>query len=753
VDNWLSPWRFGALLAFLLVVTFPTVLAGLEIFGYLDFGQFAFPSAFYHRESFWRGEVPLWNPFNSCGVPFLAQWNTLTLYPPSLFYLLLPFPWSLGVFLLLHLFWGGLGMYFLASRWTENRLAGAVAGAVFAFNGFSWYALLWPHITAAMAWMPWLLLSVDDVIASRARRATVLAGLAGAMQLLTGGAEVILLTWGAAAVLILPQLLRGSAPRLKMLTALIIAGSLAVALAAVQLMPFLGLLAHSQRSAGYGNPNMATLPLTGIANYFVPVFHCLRNPQGLFVPPNHWTASYYLGVGVLLLAFLAVWKAGSQRVWLLIGLTAFSLLMALGKNGFLYGWVTSVVPVLGFMRFPIKFVILATFTIPLLAAFGLAWLLRRDAENPSRRTKQLMVAAGVVAGAIGVVVLAAYQHPVMPNESGFVATNGLARLGFLLVSGGCLIGVCKVRDLKAQTWLQIALIAALWFDVRTHNADLSPTVRPGTFEPDAARNYLQWGDQVSLGVSRVMQSRTAFHIMMAIGFRRLEDDTAGRRLSQFFDFNLLDHVPKVDGFYSMDLKEFSDIFKQLYYATNSEPERFIDFLGVSLISSRTNATEWLARDSFLPLVTGGQRAVFADDQATLEGILSQGLEPRNIVYLPPDAQGQVKTSGPAKLNIQGTKLSAGRLEFDVVADAAGLAVIAQTFYYPWHAWIDDKPVPLWRANYAFQALNVPAGTHHVCLKYQDNLFRCGAVVSAVALLACAVGWFGKARRQIVSGSP
>ena len=56
------------------------------------------------RESFWRGEMPLWNPYNNCGLPFLAQWNTLALYPGSLFYLLLPLSWALGVFCLLHLF-------------------------------------------------------------------------------------------------------------------------------------------------------------------------------------------------------------------------------------------------------------------------------------------------------------------------------------------------------------------------------------------------------------------------------------------------------------------------------------------------------------------------------------------------------------------------------------------------------------------------------------------------------------------------
>jgi hypothetical protein len=53
---------------------------------------------------------------NDCGLPFLAQWNTMTLYPLSLFYLLLPLSWSLGVFCLGHLFLGGMGMYFLSHR-------------------------------------------------------------------------------------------------------------------------------------------------------------------------------------------------------------------------------------------------------------------------------------------------------------------------------------------------------------------------------------------------------------------------------------------------------------------------------------------------------------------------------------------------------------------------------------------------------------------------------------------------------------
>ncbi len=124
-------------------MTFLDVVGGQRTFFYRDFGVFTYPVAQYFRECFWRGELPLWNPLNNCGVPLLAQWNTAVLYPPSLFYLLFPLSWSLGVFNLGHLFFAGLGMYLLARRWTGNPLAAAVAGLAFGFNGLSWHMLMW----------------------------------------------------------------------------------------------------------------------------------------------------------------------------------------------------------------------------------------------------------------------------------------------------------------------------------------------------------------------------------------------------------------------------------------------------------------------------------------------------------------------------------------------------------------------------------------------------------------------------------
>jgi len=56
--------------------------------------------------------------------------------------------------------------------------------------------------------------------------------------------------------------------------------------------------------------------------------------------------------------------------------------------------------------------------------------------------------------------------------------------------------------------------------------------------------------------------------------------------------------------------------------------------------------------------------------------------------------------------------------------------------------MDGRPTSLLRDNYAFQAVQVPGGKHHVRLVYQDRAFCLGAIISGLALLTCAAGWRG-----------
>src|SRR5208337_177390 len=70
-DAWLKPGWFAVLLALLTLASYPQVFLGFQTFVHRDFGLFSYPIAYHFRESFWHGELPLWNPLNNCGTPFL----------------------------------------------------------------------------------------------------------------------------------------------------------------------------------------------------------------------------------------------------------------------------------------------------------------------------------------------------------------------------------------------------------------------------------------------------------------------------------------------------------------------------------------------------------------------------------------------------------------------------------------------------------------------------------------------------------
>src|SRR5215469_135892 len=212
--NWFAPSRFAVLLALLVIASFPQVISGVQTFVARDYGFFAFPCAAFQKECFWHGQLPFWDPYNFCGVPFLAQWNTMALYPPSLIYLLLPLTWSLSFFCLLHLWFGGLGMYFLARRWTGNDFAAAFAGTAFCFSGMTLNLLMWPSHTATWSWMPWVVLAVEAAWREGGRKMAI-AAIAGTLQMLAGGPEIIFFTWLILLALWAQQLMRKEIPRPK----------------------------------------------------------------------------------------------------------------------------------------------------------------------------------------------------------------------------------------------------------------------------------------------------------------------------------------------------------------------------------------------------------------------------------------------------------------------------------------------------------------------------------------------------------
>jgi hypothetical protein len=728
--NLFTPSRFGILLALLVVAAFPQVILGWQTFVARDYGFFAYPLAHFQKEGFWRGELPFWDPYNNCGIPMLAQWNTMPLYPPSLIYLLLPLSWSLSFFCLAHLWFGGLGMYYLARKWTGNDFAGAFAGVMFSFNGLSLNLLMWPSHTATWSWMPWVVLAVESAWRVGGRKIFV-AAICGALQMLAGGPEIIFFTWLVLLALWIQQLIKNEFPR-KAFWRFPILVAMVILLSAAQLLPFLDFVAHSQRGAGYADLRWS-LPGRGLANFLVPMAFGRILGEGIFFQfGQYWTSSYYLGMGTMWLALLAVWKCRDRRICLLAILAGGAIIFALGAHTPIFPALRKILPQLSFITYPVKYLLLVAFIAPLLAAFSVSRLREEHFQKP------IAVIGTILLLLLALVLFWEWRYPLPYDEVQAALLNGFSRAIFLVLTGVFLFVFAQKSRLNFPRTVSIVLILIAWLDVSTHEPSQNPTVSPNTYTSGLARQKLAMDPQPELGGSRAMVSPKAYLDFINLALLDPQKNFLVKRLGYCANCNLLDTVPKVDGFFSLDTIENNNVISLLYGTTNDYP-RLDDFLGVSEITATNEIYDWQSRTTFLPLVTAGQQPVFLDDAGTLQALTGKNFDGAKVVFLPPEAKGLVPVTNQTEAQVISFKMGTQSVEAEVEAAAPALVVISQSFYHDWRASVDGAGTPLLRANYGFQALQIPAGRHSVRIVYKDRAFALGAVLSIMGWLICVFG--------------
>jgi hypothetical protein len=213
-----------------------------------------------------------------------------------------------------------------------------------------------------------------------------------------------------------------------------------------------------------------------------------------------------------------------------------------------------------------------------------------------------------------------------------------------------------------------------------------------------------------------------------------------QRVMFLADCNLLDGLPKVDGFFSLALRYSDKVLWLLDSSNGQQLDTLEDFLSVSQTIAPAKVFDWVARTNYIPVVTAGQEPVFTNDQSAFDAIAGGNGNFRNFVYLPPEAQSYVQARRQPAARIVAKSFTAMRERIDVDTPGAAMVVLTEAYYHNWTAQVDGKPARLWRANYAFEAVEVPAGRHEVILVYQDEAFRAGTAVSLCAILLCAGGW-------------
>jgi hypothetical protein len=88
-----------------------------------------------------------------------------------------------------------------------------------------------------------------------------------------------------------------------------------------------------------------------------------------------------------------------------------------------------------------------------------------------------------------------------------------------------------------------------------------------------------------------------------------------------------------------------------------------------------------------------------------------------------------------------------RLELAVNAPERGFLLLADQYAEGWDATVDDRPVPIARANYAFRLVEVPKGRSTVRFEYVPPYATVGSMISAATLAVLLGAWLHARRRE------
>ena len=721
--------------------------------------------------------LPVWNPWLSGGQPVLSNPSYAAFYPPSWLALVLPPAYALNLLVVLH-----AAVAFAGAWWLARRLGAGRSGAALAAVGYTGSGTLLSLISAltlfcSMAWFPWFLGWSDAALRAepgRWRKPALLAGVALALQLLNG--EPVTVVMSGLGLLALGA---SRARRPAVLARILVPLALALALAAVQWLPAGARFAGSPRAGGL-DARRATVwsaPPARLVELAFPRFFGdpMRDQEGLYFGWNlhdrdyPYVPSVYPGLllAVLGIAALARWPVPRRMAWALA--LAAGAFLALGRHNPLFEPLREAVPLLGILRFPEKFAVLAVAALTFCGALGWDWLLRERREGrPERADFPLAVALVLLATAVAVTGLL-YRVPRLADwfvrsygEPG-LGPEGVARgIAYLRGEGwaalataaavAALLALCRWRRPPGRL-LSAAAVALLAADLWHYGHGLVETAPAAVLEgpppvarPEAeTRLFVQesTGDEPEL-VPRRGGSAASVRALV----RRMEPYSAvlwriPYALNEDFDLMLTPWGARA-----------LQTLHQDWGRSANEAWRFLGVWNVGKVLLRKDLAAWsaevardpdaplmrelenpflLPRHRFVPRVSFHPDAGSALAAARASSYAVMRHEHAVRPGTPPGERAFPRPPQPLELEERG-----GWLRLRYRSESPAFFVLAETFDEGWQAAAGGVSLAVYPTAAGQIGVELPAGEHVLELRYRERLLPLGAAVT-LATLAAVLG--------------
>jgi hypothetical protein len=758
------------------------------------------------RESLRAGALPFWNHATYCGLPLLANLQSGFFYPMNWLYWFLPFDAALTAGMVLHLAVAGIFLRGFLRRAGLADPAALVGGALFAFGTWPLAHLEAPMKLGAAAWLPLAWCGAWDAMRDGKRQGIGLAALATALSLLAGYPQITAL--GLLSVALLALFLAGwvicakgirGVEKLHRLIALPVAGVVGVLVAAAQLAPAWEMMNQSGKVTTYP-PDVAfsrSMPpkgLVGLVDPFFLGFPGVDRYWGGEAVEYPYGAIYVGALAIVLVAASIPALRGVRRPrrvrredmgkpieeplvarivppFLILG-AVLGVLLTLGRHGPLWPLFHAYVPGFAGFRWPATAAFLAGVHLAALAAIGLAWC-ARDAARwrvPSFAALGLgavlsaiaLLARGPLADAFGALQLAGspeYQHVAWDSTHGAWIAS-LAIRGTMLIAAG-VIGVvlARIPGVVAWTWAGLLLVDLFL----AHRAADTPS----------AKNFY---DSIAPETVALREELRGRRIFTPRETDQLGNFLAGSRNPVAFEWakramlcnaNVAAGISQVQGCDPLSPRRH-DAFAQAFDAPGTPHEireRLFDLWDAArLVEVSVGPLDVPAlEDPMLgvtlnphepaigraTLVSGWE--VPGDGPQVLRRLLAPDHDPRTVVLLEPTPGGPEVATG-ARLPTRKSEAIEyetfpNRMRVAWHVGEGGMLRVLESWAPGWRARVNGQPAPIYRADFLFMAVPVPAGSVVAEFEYRPAMFLPGVAASAVGLILL-VACLTRSRRRV-----
>jgi len=350
-----------------------------QVFTHGDFVEQQYPWRVFVADELQHGRLPLWDPYTFGGEPIMAAGQAAAYYPLALWQAVLPgrLPfWAVELEAILHLGLAGVFTALLVRRLTGRLDAGVISGVAFSLGGFlTSYPMLQTSILRATIWLPAGLWVLEIALSRRSLCGIGLAGAVLGMGLLAGHPQTYLyVSYTVFAYLLFRSRRLGVHWRFAVL-AMLLLGGVTLGAGAAQWAPSLELANLSRASRLLGDEEVShgfgTAELWGLVRS----------------NPGQWSPLYAGAIPLVLALVALVLKRRDSQVWFWTSVCFISVLLSLGRNGFLYPVAQKLLPGFALFRHQERSALLVSLSLCVLAGYGYSVL----AQKFRRREVMLVV--------------------------------------------------------------------------------------------------------------------------------------------------------------------------------------------------------------------------------------------------------------------------------------------------------------------------------------------------------------------------